>query len=637
VARLVRDLPELLPTRERLHADATYLISGGTGGLGLSLARWMVEHGARHLLLLARRPPSPAASAEIAALTAAGATIAVAQADVADRDELARVLAAIPDLLPLRGVVHAAGSLADRTARDLGWPQLAAVMAPKLVGAWHLHALTLAAPLDFFALYSAAAALVGSPGQANYAAANAFMDALAEERRRQGRVARAIAWGPFSGVGLAAAASDRGERLATRGLGSLTPARGEALLPRLLGPAGPAHLGVLDLDVRRWLESNPGAAAQPFWSELRRDGPGSPAAPTGRAREQIAALAPAGRLAALERLLAETLARVLRLPAASIERDRPLGGLGVDSLMSLEIRNRLEAALGLKLSATLLFTYPDLASLAAYLLPQLALGDAPAPTPSPLALPTRTADEPIAIVGIGCRFPGDAATPDTYWHNLLAGVDTIHELPDGRWPPEDPALADPALARAVRWGAWLRDVDRFEPEFFAISPREAASLDPQQRLLLEVTWEALEHGGFLPDALAGTRTGVFVGMSNDDYARNTAADPRGEDIHGMTGNGHCFPPGRLAYTFGLEGPALTVDTACSSSLVAVHLACQSLRAGESELALAAGVNLVLAPRMTRLLARSGALAPDGRCKAFDAEANGFVRGEGCGVVVLKRL
>ena len=244
--------------------------------------------------------------------------------------------------------------------------------------------------------------------------------------------------------------------------------------------------------------------------------------------------------------------------------------------------------------------------------------------------------EPIAIVGMGCRFPGDADSPDSFWRLLKEGGDAVTEL-----PPERLQL-DPAgavhLQDIPRWGAFLKDVERFDADFFRISPREAAQLDPQQRLLLEVTWEALEHAGLVPEQLTQTPTGVFVGITTNDYMLlSSAAGPAAQDAYTGTGNGHCFPAGRISYVFDLEGPSLAVDTACSSSLVAVHLACQSLRSGESKIALAGGVNLALALETTRLIAQLQALSPDGRCKAFDARANGFVRGEGCGIVVLKRL
>ncbi|MGK3986565.1 beta-ketoacyl synthase N-terminal-like domain-containing protein [Sorangium sp. So ce136] len=248
----------------------------------------------------------------------------------------------------------------------------------------------------------------------------------------------------------------------------------------------------------------------------------------------------------------------------------------------------------------------------------------------------RQRTEPIAIIGMGCRFPGGADDPASYFRLLEEGVDAVSEAPPERFAL-DAALVPPG-DEVLPWGAFLKEVDRFDAQFFGISPREAVKMDPQQRLLLEVAWEALEHAGVAADRLAGSRTGVFVGITTNDYQLLSAtAALEEQDAYAATGNGHCFPPGRLSYVLGLEGPSMAVDTACSSSLVAVHLACQSLRSGESSLALAGGVNLILSRLTTRLIAQLQALSPDGRCKTFDARANGFVRGEGCGVVVLKRL
>jgi len=246
--------------------------------------------------------------------------------------------------------------------------------------------------------------------------------------------------------------------------------------------------------------------------------------------------------------------------------------------------------------------------------------------------------EPIAIIGIGCRFPGGANNPEAFFQLLEDGVDAIREVPPERWPLEAEGPDTEGEERALRWGSFLDDVDKFDASFFGISPREAESLDPQQRLLLEVSWEALERAGQLPERLMGSRTGVFVGIWALDYQQRVLAQGEDKlDAYCFTGNVLSTAAGRLAYTIGLQGPCISVETACSSSLTAIHLACQSLRNGESSLALAGGVNLMLSPATTKLLSKTQALSPDGRCKSFDSRANGFVRGEGCGMVVLKRL
>ncbi|MEO8804850.1 MAG: type I polyketide synthase [Burkholderiaceae bacterium] len=251
----------------------------------------------------------------------------------------------------------------------------------------------------------------------------------------------------------------------------------------------------------------------------------------------------------------------------------------------------------------------------------------------------RTA-EPIAVIGMGCRFPGGAVSPNAYWDLLEQGRDAIRDVPADRWDKEAFFDADPdAPARmSVRNGGFLDDVQGFDAAFFGISPREALTMDPQQRLLLEVSWEALEHAGLSPERLAGTPTGVFFGLCNSDHFQRVLQ--RGIDTidaYIASGNAHSVASGRVSYFLGLQGPALSIDTACSSSLVALHVACQSLRSGESRTALAGGVNLMCSPETTIALTKAHMLAPDGRCKTFDAAADGFSRGEGCGVIVLKRL
>ncbi len=252
----------------------------------------------------------------------------------------------------------------------------------------------------------------------------------------------------------------------------------------------------------------------------------------------------------------------------------------------------------------------------------------------------RQKNDPIAIIGMGCRLPGGANTPDEYWELLLNGVDAITEVPPDRWDADANFDPDPeAIGKiATRWGGFIQNVDQFDPQFFGIAPREAMSMDPQQRMLLEVAWEALENAGYAPDKLAGSATGVFVGICNGDYYHLiTEAGGDNIDAYLATGSAHSVASGRVSYVLGLQGPSLSVDTACSSSLVSIHLAVQSLRTGECDLALAGGVNLVLALNTTMALSRAGMMASDGRCKAFDSRADGFVRSEGCGMIVLKRL
>ncbi|XXT21827.1 type I polyketide synthase [Sorangium sp. So ce429] len=369
-----------------VHEHASYLVTGGLGGLGLSVAQWLVSKGARHLALSGRSAPSEHARAAIQAMELAGAQVRLFQADVSEHAQVDQMLRSLEQTMPpLRGVVHAAGILDDRTLLQLDADRFRRVMAPKMHGAWNLHALTADKPLDFFVLYSSAAALVGSPGQGNYAAGNAFMDALAHHRRAVGLHALSIAWGPFSEVGLAAAQQNRGERLSYRGIDSMTPEQGLEVLESLLSKEV-AQVAVMRMNARQWIEFYPSAASSPGWSELLEEQDRSKQAPSNASfRNTLSAAEPGERSALLERHLAEQIARVLRTDPSRINRLAAFGGMGLDSLMSLELRNKLEASLGLKLSATLLFTYPNLASLTGYIGDKLGFSEvapeAPAQAP----------------------------------------------------------------------------------------------------------------------------------------------------------------------------------------------------------------------------------------------------------------
>ncbi|MDI1435671.1 polyketide synthase [Polyangium sorediatum] len=344
------------------------------------------------------------------------------------------------------------------------------------------------------------------------------------------------------------------------------------------------------------------------------------------------------RRIAMVRHVLEQVGQLLHVEPSSLDRNTPIKEL-LDSLLILKLRAQLEASVAVPVPMSALFTYPTLAALSEYLVlrahPDARAADmdvgstseAPSTTPSGSA---RT--EPIAIIGMASRFPGGGAGPEAFFLALQGGMDAIRPLPRERWPSE--ALAeDPSVPPCA---GLLDDIDKFDAAFFGISPREAVQLDPQQRLLLEVAWEAIERSGQPAERLFGSRTGVFIGLSSADYEQRIR-EAGDVDAYSGTGNAASTAAGRISYVLGLQGPSISVDTACSSSLVAVHLACQSLRAGESGLAIAGGVNVLLDPVRTRMMARMQALSPEGRCKTFDARADGYVRAEGCGVVVLKRL
>ena len=382
--------------------------------------------------------------------------------------------------------------------------------------------------------------------------------------------------------------------------------------------------------------------------EWRRNAP-SPLTPLPKGEGDSGSLLPAGEglgmresqtsqptpsSQSIQSFLLTRIASMLEMDASAIDPRQPFTYYGLGSVQAVSLTGDLEVFLNRKLAPTLAWDYPTIESLANFLADDSKPEKKSIQTPQPTF---NNINEPIAIIGLSCRFP-QANSPQAFWELLRNGVDTITEVPSDRWDVDAFHSETPERGKVMtRFGAFLDNVDLFDPAFFGISPREAARMDPQQRLLLEVSWEALENAFIPPPSLAGTRTGVFVGISSYDYSRLQFDNHEMIDAYAGTGNAHSIAANRLSYVFDLRGPSMAVDTACSSSLVSVHLACQSLRSGESDLALAGGVNLILTPELTITFSQARMLAPDGHCKTFDASADGYVRGEGCGVVVLKRL
>ncbi|MFI5528202.1 SDR family NAD(P)-dependent oxidoreductase [Kitasatospora sp. NPDC051853] len=632
----------------------TVLVTGGTGTLGGLLARHLVtRHGVRHLLLTSRRGElAPGAEELRTELTELGATVTIAAADLAEPAEVAALLAAVPAGHPLTSVVHAAGLLADATVPNLTAEQLHAALRPKADAAWELHRQTADLGLSSFVLFSSVAGTLGNAGQANYAAANAFLDALAQHRTGLGLPAHSLAWGYWeqsSGMSAHLTDADRA-RLARSGSTPLGTEQALALFDAALA-GDRAVLLPTRIDL-------PALRSGPVPPLLRGLAGPAPARRTRRAVAAATAATAAGGSELTVRLRGLTEAEQHRLlldlvlaNAAVVLGHRAEGAigsgqtfklLGFDSLTSVELRNRLGAATGLRLPATLLFDAPTPNAVAKALRALLLPDDAAAPAPEPEPAPRRTGEpvrEPIAVVGIGCRFP-QADDPEAFWRLLLDGTDAVGPVPADRWDQAAFAAAHPEVVTErmpVEAGFLRGPVDGFDPLFFGISPREAQEMDPQQRLFLEVAWEALEDAGMANEQLAGSRTGVFASAIWHDYAELAAADVDGLSPHSATGRALNMVANRLSYVLGLRGPSYVVDSACSSSLLAVHLACQSLWSGESDTAVAGGVNLLLNPANMVSITQFGGLSPDGRCKAFDASADGFGRGEGCGVVVLKPL
>ncbi|HEX5493758.1 MAG TPA: SDR family NAD(P)-dependent oxidoreductase, partial [Mycobacteriales bacterium] len=625
-----------------LDPRGTVLVTGGTGVLGGLVARRLVtNHGVRHLVLASRRGArSPGATDLVAELTGLGASVTVARCDVADRAELAGLLDSIPGEHPLTAVVHTAGVLDDGTVTSLTRERVDPVLRPKVDAAWHLHELTGAADsasLAAFVLFSSLTGTTGNAGQANYAAGNAFLDALAQVRHAAGLPAVSLAWGPWdSGMASLLGAAERA-RLARAGLVPLAVPDALSLFDAAFG--GPDATLVPALFTPRALRSAtrtgtlPPLVDPPGRAPARRVG-----ARAGSWAERVRALPQAERDAALLDTVRTHVAAVLDHPTPDrIEPTRPFKDLGFDSLTAVELRNRLGSATGLRLSPTLVFDHPTPAALADRLR-ALVVGAAPADR-APAVVAPAPADEPVAVVGVGCRFPGGVVSSGGLWDLVVSGGDAVGGFPvDRGWPvglfDPDPDVVGCTHASG---GGFVYSAGEFDAGFFGMSPREAVAADPQQRLLLEVVWEALEGAGIDPLSLRGSSTGVFAGVVGQDYG--LPARPGWEGFEGflLTGNTASVVSGRVAYFLGLVGPAVSVDTACSSSLVAVHLAGQSLRSGECSLALAGGVTVMASPGLLVEFSRQRGLAVDGRCKSFAEGADGTGFAEGAGVVVLERL
>ncbi|MFE2376995.1 SDR family NAD(P)-dependent oxidoreductase [Streptomyces sp. NPDC059398] len=647
VPRLVR-LPSSPPSPEGEHRPGAVLVTGASGVLGGLVARHLAESGqADHLVLVSRRGgEAPGMPDLVGDLDGLGVRVTVAACDVGDREQLAEVLRDVP----LTGVVHAAGVLDDGIVGLLSLERLGAVLRPKVDAAWNLHEVTrdLGMALDTFVLFSSVAGVVGNAGQANYAAGNTFLDALAAYRHQQGLPAVSLAWGPWeSGMVRALNDVDR-HRMSRQGLRPLSAPAGLALLdaavrtdsallvtagfdPAALRSAGevPPLLSGLLPGTRSGRQPVRRTAAEPA-----ADGRNTLA---GR----LAGLGPDERSETVLHLVATEAALVLGMAGPeSVESGRSFRDTGFDSLTSVELRNRLNRTTGLRLPATAVFDHPTPAALAEYVRAELLGEDVgvPAPGTAPVAGGARVDDDPVVIVGMGCRFPGGVSSPEGLWQLVESRGDAIGPFPSDRGWAEDLVDPDPdAMGKSVSGeGGFLYDAATFDAEFFGVSPREALVMDPQQRLLLETSWEALENAGIDPTGLRGSGTGVFAGLFYHDYLPWHAVPEEAEGYLGTGGMGS-VASGRVAYALGLEGPAVTVDTACSSSLVALHLAARSLRSGESTLALAGGVTVMSTPGTFIDFSRQRGLASDGRCKAYAEGADGTGWGEGVGVLVLERL
>jgi epothilone polyketide synthase D len=636
VPRLV---PKPLPNATWRPPSGAALLIGGLGRIGLQLAEWLMGKGVTHLILTTTRRLPPREDwgqsavddrlagtlRELAKLERPGVTLDVERVDLADATSAETLFARLRASKVRVGSVFQLAGVCDRiAATDVGAHEFQRALSPKLAGSRALHEhLQEFAPTCCVA-FTSVAGVWGSAELAAYAAANASLDAWTAIEENA-PTWQSVAWGPWLGSGMV---TEQDSSLLERmGLRSLTPPQAFAALDRVLATRASGAI-VADIDRPRFCAALQARRDVPLLARLDAGPQHATVAPWVA---ELAVLAPPLRRVRLIERLRTELARVLAVDPHAIDARRGFQEQGVDSLMVAELRAWIERSIGRTIPTTLLFESPNLESLAEKLLE--TLDDVQAAPEKASAPHVRSAEEPVAIVGMGCRFPGGANDPARFWSLIAGKQDVVQRIPAARWGG---SMAGESEGLGPFYGSFIDDVDKFDAAFFRISATEARTLDPQQRLVLETTWHALENAGIPPDSLRGSRTGAFIGIGVGDYQR--LIERSGEvDRHAGTGTNFCFSAGRLSHTLGLEGPSMAVDTACSSSLMAVHLACQSLREGESKIAVAGGVNLMLTGDAWLFLAKSSALSKDGRCKTFSASADGYGRGEGCGILVLKRL
>ncbi|MFF7904107.1 SDR family NAD(P)-dependent oxidoreductase, partial [Streptomyces sp. NPDC088817] len=643
--RLVRAPLDEAAVRRPWTPRGTVLVTGGTGGVGGQIARWLATAGAEHLLLVSRRGVDGEGVRELVTeLEELGTAVTVAACDVADRDALASVVASVPDDRPLTAVVHAAGLGQQSAIAETSPEEFARIVAGKVVGARNLDEVLGDFPLDAFVLISSNAGVWGGGGQGAYAAANAYLDALAVRRRGSGRTATSIAWGSWAGAGLGAV-DGAAERLSRLGVTAMDPELAAQSLVRSVERDETA-VSVADIHWSRFAPGFTSARPSPLLTELPEvqaalrelDSAAGTEHSGSDLAGRLATLPEADREpAVLEAVRAQAAAVLGHRDASAVDANTAFTHQGFDSMTAVQLRNALVKDFGLRLPTTLLFDYPTPRDLARFVLGEVSGGTAEqvrAAAGGPVE------DDPVVIVGMACRLPGGIVSPKDLWELLASGGEALSDFPTDRgWDIEaiyDPEPGVPGKTYTRR-GGFLDGAADFDAAFFKISPREALAMDPQHRVFLESSWEVFENAGVDVTALRGSRTGVFAGGFHTGYT--IGADLIDEGVDGYTSHNNLpsVLSGRVAYTFGFEGPAVTVDTACSSSLVALHLAAQSLRSGECDLALAGGVAVMPRPSTFIEFSRQRGLAPDGRCKAFAAAADGTGWSEGVALILLERL
>ncbi|MCY1047770.1 beta-ketoacyl synthase N-terminal-like domain-containing protein [Corallococcus sp. bb12-1] len=679
----------------RMSSEKVYVITGGVRGIGLEVARHLVSRGARRLVLMGLQPLPPQDQwdallaqegcapelrerlAPLRALRARGVRLRIHCGALTDFVALEALFGEVrASLGPIAGCVHSAGAVFFTppafTSKPVG--QLLRVLEPKVEGLLTLERALARDPLEFFVLFSSVSALAPSlaVGLLDYSAANEFMNLWVEHRRAAGRVShQSILWPNWKDVGMGEVKSPAYQAL---GLAAHSTADGLALLDATLASGRAVLLPAIvepnlfsPDDLLRSRNRSPPVRDLPRASPpAAPPSPELPAPVVPRVAPASASRISSGQelLAFTTRWLRQLFAKELQVPQEQIASDADFETLGLDSILVIEVVMKLDEWLGVKLDPSLPLLHRTLTELGGHLVeaypeavleaharsvpsvavpleserlarkPEPVAPPLPAPTPPvPQPPPSAGGLEPIAVIGMACHFPGSTDL-EAYWRVLREGRDLITEVPASRWRIADFHSPTHQPGRSIgRWGGFIEGIELFDPDYFQIARADAPCIDPLMRQFLEVSVQGLRHAGYAPREVAGRRVGVFVGSRMSGYSARMPAPTR----NGVIGSGQNFIAAHVSHFLDLKGPGLVVDTACSSSLVAIHLACQSLRSGESELALAGGVDILLDEAVYLTLSESRALSRDGRCKTFDEKADGFVPGEGAGVVLLKPL
>lgn len=608
-----------------LKQDGVYLITGGLGGLGQVFSKYLAEKVGANLILVGRSSLTPEKESKIREIENLGARVRYLRADISRRSQVAALISEIKKSHPaINGILHCAGITRDSYLKNKTADDIAEVLAPKVFGTVNLDEATKDEPLDFFMMFSSVVSVFGNAGQSDYAYANGFLDQYAlyreELRRDRERSGRSIAvnW-PLWRDGGMKVDDETNELIAhMSGMELMTARAGLQAFEKLLA----LHRGPVLVAARKRNEE-----AGLSRTDSPEPGEDSPAG---------------SRIYPLREDLVRIVQKILKIKNKPIDFQKEIMQIGFDSIALTEFANALNKRYGLRLTPPIFFEYNTLDRFTAYLETVQAgvlekhYSKQPAPGPRPPAQDPEAGG--VAVIGMSCIMPLSDDIRE-FWENLCSGKNLVSEIPPDRWDWRE-YYGDPGSGANRTWvksGGFMRNVYGFDAEFFNISAREAVYMDPQQRLFLETVWHTIEHAGYRPADLSGTKTGLFVGVSTLDYSEILKKSDAPNEAHAATGTSNSILPNRISFLLNLKGPSEPVNTACSSSLVAIARGVEAIKSGNCEMAIAGGVNAILNPDLFIAFSKAGMLSPDGKCKAFDQSADGYARGEGVGAVLLKPL